>query len=80
MSDLEHVRSELTRIFGSEVADNPRVVAAMLTSGAIEHSATRLAAALDSITAALVEPPVEFVEQPNTRPAGLIRPSVDLIR
>jgi hypothetical protein len=49
MSDIEHVRSELVRIFGSEVADNPRVVAAALTSATIEHAAIRIAQGLELI-------------------------------
>jgi hypothetical protein len=37
MSDIEHVRSELVRIFGSEVADNPRVVAAALQAESLDR-------------------------------------------
>jgi hypothetical protein len=79
MSDIEHVRSELVRIFGSEVADNPRVVAAALQAESLDRAATRLSHALEAIAAALIEPPVEFVEQPNTRPSGLLRPTGDAI-
>jgi hypothetical protein len=72
---LEQIRSEL----GAEIADHPRVVAAVLTSAAVERAATRLAQAIELVATALTDP-AEFVEQPNTRPAALIRPTGSILR